>query len=255
MIPLFSFSSWVACSKDPPTYARTSLTLLCAVWSEFCVRQSLVPACTCSQSLQLPLKCTVSNWKILICCTCHFEAVLSALLCLGLASSACKPLFRGESGHFFGLTDSGVLWAGRATANKHHWHVWEYLQWMDHMGLPRTRQHEPPRSKPLSFLGGPWEHSSRWAVHLLRGTGLRCGTPGRSQEGVVSDWRPPHSLVGDAVSGAEMAVAPCLPPLAVMHRPLCLQGGLQMAADSPLFGIRQGRVLCSMSVPGVTVQH
>ena len=100
----------------------------------------------------------------------------------------------------------------------------------------------------------PW-----WAVraqfHLLRGTGLRCDTPGRSQEGMVSDWRPPHSLVGDAVSGAEMAVAPCLPPLAVMHLPLCLQGGLQMAADSPLFGILQGRILCSMSVPGVTVQH
>ena len=31
-----------------------------------------------------------------------------------------------------------------------------------------------------------------------------------SQENVVSDWRPAHSLVGEAASGAKIAVAPCL---------------------------------------------
>ena len=31
-----------------------------------------------------------------------------------------------------------------------------------------------------------------------------------SQEDMVSDWRPAHSLVGEAASGAKIAVAPCL---------------------------------------------
>ena len=41
---------------------------------------------------------------------------------------------------------------------------------------------------------------------------------------MVSNWEPAHSLVEDAVSGAE--IAPCLPALAVVSLPLCLwQGG------------------------------
>ena len=43
-----------------------------------------------------------------------------------------------------------------------------------------------------------------------------------SQEDMVSDWEP-HSLVADAISGAEIAAAPCLPALAVAGLPLCLQ--------------------------------
>ena len=31
----------------------------------------------------------------------------------------------GEGGHLFRLTCSIVLWGGRNTANKYHWHVWE----------------------------------------------------------------------------------------------------------------------------------
>ena len=46
-----------------------------------------------------------------------------------------------------------------------------------------------------------------------------------SQEDVVSNWQPAHSLVEDAVSGAEIAAAPCLPALAVTCLLLCLQGG------------------------------
>ena len=43
-----------------------------------------------------------------------------------------------------------------------------------------------------------------------------------SQEDVVSNWEP-HSLVEDAISGAEIAAAPCLLTLAVVGLPLCLQ--------------------------------
>ena len=37
--------------------------------------------------------------------------------------------------------------------------------------------------------------------------------------------QPAHSWVGDAVSGAKIEAAPCFPSLAVVHLPLCLQGG------------------------------
>ena len=44
-----------------------------------------------------------------------------------------------------------------------------------------------------------------------------------SQEDLVSNWEPAHSLVEDAVSGAE--IAPCLLALAVTCLPLCLWWG------------------------------
>ena len=46
-----------------------------------------------------------------------------------------------------------------------------------------------------------------------------------SQEDVVSNWEPAHSLVEDAISGAEIAAAPSLLALAVTCPPLCLQRG------------------------------
>ena len=46
-----------------------------------------------------------------------------------------------------------------------------------------------------------------------------------SQEDMVSNWEPAHSLVEDAVSGAEIGAAPCFLALAVPCLPLCLQCG------------------------------
>ena len=51
-------------------------------------------------------------------------------------------------------------------------------------------------------------------------TDVNC--PG-SQEDMVRNWEPAHSLVEDAVSGAK--IAPCLLALAVAHRPPCLWWG------------------------------
>ena len=42
-----------------------------------------------------------------------------------------------------------------------------------------------------------------------------------SQEDLVSKWEPAHSLVEDAISGAE--IAPHLQALAVARLPVCLQ--------------------------------
>ena len=46
-----------------------------------------------------------------------------------------------------------------------------------------------------------------------------------SQEDLVSNWEPAHSLVEDAISGAEIVIAPCLLALVVASLPLCLRRG------------------------------
>ena len=67
-----------------------------------------------------------ANYRVLICCTCHFQ---SSSLFFILAFSVCKSLQclistltqGGEGGHLFRLTCSVVLWGGRNTANKYRW--------------------------------------------------------------------------------------------------------------------------------------
>ena len=51
-----------------------------------------------------------------------------------------------------------------------------------------------------------------------------------SQEVLVSNWEPAHSLVEDAVSGAKFA--PCLLALAGARLPPCLQRGMDQSAAS-----------------------
>ena len=73
-----------------------------------------------------------ANYRVLICCTCHFQ---SSSLFFILASSVCKSLQclisgltqGGQSGHLFRLTCSVVLWGGRNTANKYQWYMWGVL--------------------------------------------------------------------------------------------------------------------------------
>ena len=64
-------------------------------------------------------------------------------------------------------------------------------------------------------LGAQREHHLRCAVCLL----ADVNHP-KSQERLVTNWEPAHSLVEDAISGAE--IASCLPALAVACLPLCL---------------------------------
>ena len=87
---------------------------------------------------------------VLIYCTCHFQVVPSvyfSFFCLLVSSvSNFHPDTRGVVVvTFFRLTCSVVLWGGRNTANKYHWHVWGVLtmiqpHWVcpcsQHMCLP-----------------------------------------------------------------------------------------------------------------------
>ena len=112
------------------------------------------------------------------------------------------------------------------------------------------------RSEQLRWLGPWWVHSPRWTVCLIHIPGHGCSVswcatraqpqvcyvsplgswsqtvihlvavkhPG-SQEDVVGNWQPAHSLVEDVVFDTKIAAAPCLQSLVVTHLPLCLWGG------------------------------
>ena len=68
-----------------------------------------------------------------------------------------------------------------------------------------------------------------------------------SQEDLVNNWELAHSLVEDAISGAE--IAPRLPALAVAHLPLCLWQGMGQSTASQLSSAIHS-VLCSVRGPG-----
>ena len=99
-----------------------------------------------SRSIGL-LQCLVNvNYRVFICCTCHFQ---NGSLFFVLASSVCKSLQclisaltqGGKGGHLFRLTCSVVLWGGRNTANKYHWHVWGVLPvYGPHWVCPSSQQ-------------------------------------------------------------------------------------------------------------------
>ena len=84
----------------------------------------------------------------------------------------------------------------------------------------------PPWFRRLGLPGAPPGVLCVSSGELISGLTLLADVshPG-SQEDVVSNWQPAHSLVENVVSGAEIAVAPCLPALAVTHLHLCLPGG------------------------------
>ena len=119
-----------------------------------------------------------------------------------LASSVCKSLQYltsaltqgSKGGHLFRLTCSIMLWRGRSTANKYHWHVWGFSECLGHTGFVHTHSvcafvvytaqapgcsarelpkegpglHALPRSKPLRFrfLGPPQRHKLGWTCVL-----------------------------------------------------------------------------------------
>ena len=93
----------------------------------------------------------------------------------------------------------------------------------------------PPWSQPLGFLCAQWERHLRcavsplgsWSVAATLLVDVNCP---RSQEDLVSNWGPAHSLVEDAISGAE--IAPLPPALVVARLPLCLWQGMGQSAAS-----------------------
>ena len=50
--------------------------------------------------------------------------ILASSVCWSLQGLISTLTQEGGGGHFFRLICSVVLWGGRNTANKYHWHVW-----------------------------------------------------------------------------------------------------------------------------------
>ena len=86
-------------------YLLISLEVLRAVCDQFSFRQFLVPPYT-SQSLQVPSNVVSVNYRVLICCTCHFQCcslffVYFGFLCLQVPSvSNFRPDTRGQKWSF-----------------------------------------------------------------------------------------------------------------------------------------------------------
>ena len=97
-------------------YLRLSLELLQTVWGQFSFRQFLDLAYT-SQDLQAPSKVVSVNYRVLICCTCHFQSsslfVYFGFLCLQVSSvSNFYPDTRGRrrsliQAHLFSCVGQG----------------------------------------------------------------------------------------------------------------------------------------------------
>ena len=128
-----------------------------------------------------PFQCLVNlNYRILICCSCHFQ---SSSLFFILASSVCKSpqclistLIQGdEGGHLFRLTCSVVLWEGRSTAKKYHWHVWRVLTvYGPHWVCPRSWQHVLSWCTLLRLHVALQGYCPRCALHIVHFPGLSC---------------------------------------------------------------------------------
>ena len=159
-------------------YLGISLELFRAVWGQFSFRQFLVPAYTSSQG-PLPML-SHANYRVLICCTCHFQSC--SLFFVYLASSVCKSLQclistrtqEGKGGHLFRLTCSVMLWEGRNTANKYHWRVWGVLCYGPHWVCPSSWRHVLSQSAVLRLCRRTVQ--SRPCVSYF--PGLRCSGSG-----------------------------------------------------------------------------
>ena len=130
------------------------------------------------------------------------SSVFKSLQCLISALTQ-----EGKSGHLFRFTCSVVLWGGRKTAKKYHWHVEECSQCLGHTGFtpahgvhafPVYTAQAPgcsagelskvgpglcalPRSKPhtFKFWGTPQRHRLVWACtfcpsHVRAPQATRC---------------------------------------------------------------------------------
>ena len=97
-------------------------------------------------------------------------------------------------------------------------------------------------------MRSPREQHLRYAVCLIWGADVNHPA---SQEDVVRNWKPAHSLVEDAIPGAKTAPAPCLPILAVTF--LCLQQKRGLHAAS-LLSFDICSILCSVSGPGCELE-
>ena len=153
-------------------YLGISLEVLWAVWGQLF---QIVPCSSLylfSRSIG-PLQRLINvNYRVLICCTCHFQSsslffVYFGFLCLQVSSVSNFPLTQGgQGGHLFRLTGSVMLWGGRDSTNKYRWCVWGVLTVFGLHWVCPSSQHVFSRSTLLRLQGVLQEHHPKQALHL-----------------------------------------------------------------------------------------
>ena len=105
---------------------------------------------------------------------------LFVFLCLHVSSVSNFCLTQGgEGGHLFRLTCSVLLWGGRNTANKYHWHVWGVLTvYGPHWVCPSSQWHMLSRSTLLRLQVALQGYCPKRALHFLYLPGLSCSGSG-----------------------------------------------------------------------------
>ena len=133
-----------------------------------------------------PFQCSVNvNYRVLICCTCHFQSSSLFFVYFGFLSfqvssvSNFHPDTGDEGGHLFRLTYSVVLWEGRNTANKYCWCVWGVLtvygpQWV----CPSSLWCVTAGSTLLRLQVALQVYGSKQALRFMHFPGLSCAGSG-----------------------------------------------------------------------------
>ena len=123
--------------------------------------------------------------RVLICFTCHFQSC--SLFLFILDSSVCKSFQclisaltqGGKGGHLFRLTCSVVLWGGRNTANKYHWHVWGvFAVFGPHWVYPSSWQRVLSWSTLLRLQVALQGCCPKQTLHFVHFPGLSCSGSG-----------------------------------------------------------------------------
>ena len=109
------------------------------------------------------------NYRVLTCCTCHFQSsshffILDSSFCKSLQCLISALIQGGKGGHLFRLICSVLLWGGRNTANKYHCCVWGVLPVYGHTGFATAHN-------SMCFTGLDCS-GARWALRFMPFPGL-----------------------------------------------------------------------------------
>ena len=182
----------------------------------------------------------------------HLSLPQRFLLLFILTSSVCKSLQclisaltqEGDGGHLLRLTCSVVLWGGRDTANKYHWHVWGVLAvcgppWVYHSPGQRVF----PRSTLFRLQGALQGHCPKWALHFMQSPGLSCSCSRELCRGTDPDGLCILCLPGQSTSGN-----PVLDEHTVPDAPCILITSLVLACWFPRYAVRAPSQVCRVSL-------
>ena len=105
--------------------------------------------------------------------------ILASFVCKSLQCLISTLTQGSEDGHLFRLTCSVVLWGGRNTANKYHWHLWGVLTvYGPHWVCPSSWQRVLSRSVLLRLQLALHGHCPKWTLRIMHVPGLSCSDSG-----------------------------------------------------------------------------